>query len=49
MSVTMTIMFLGVAGVIIYIMLMRLVNNDRISIGVLKALGIVILRFLLII
>ena len=39
MSVSMTILFLGVAGVIIYIMLMRLVNNDRISIGVLKALG----------
>ncbi len=39
MSVSITILFLGVAGVIIYIMLMRLVNNDRISIGVLKAIG----------
>lgn len=39
MSVSITLLFLGVAGVIIYIMLMRLVNNDRISIGVLKAIG----------
>lgn len=39
MSVSITILFLGVASLIIYIMLMRLVNNDRISIGVLKAIG----------
>ena len=39
MSASITILFLGAAGVIIYIMLGRIVNNDRISIGVLKALG----------
>lgn len=39
MSTTITLLFLIVAAVIINIMLSRIVKNDRISIGVMKALG----------
>jgi len=39
MSKIIPVMFLAVAGIIISITLSRIVSNDRISIGVLKALG----------
>ncbi|MBZ2174447.1 FtsX-like permease family protein [Schnuerera sp. xch1] len=39
MSSTIPVIFLGVAAVIIAAMLSRMVRNDRMSIGVLKALG----------
>ena len=39
MSSVMPVMFLLVAAIIISIMLSRIVNNDRMAIGVLKALG----------
>ncbi len=39
MSAAITIMFLGIAALIINIMLSRTVKNDRIAIGVLKAIG----------
>lgn len=39
MSSTVPIIFLGVAAVIIAAMLSRMIRNDRMSIGVLKALG----------
>lgn len=39
MATSITIMFLIVAGVIINVMLSRIVKNDRMSIGVMKALG----------
>lgn len=39
MSSTVPVIFLGVAAVIIAAMLSRMIRNDRISIGVLKALG----------
>jgi putative ABC transport system permease protein len=39
MSSVLPVMFLLVAAIIISIMLSRIVNNDRIAIGVLKALG----------
>ncbi|MFT9494956.1 ABC transporter permease [Anaerosolibacter sp.] len=39
MSKTIPLLFLSVAAIIIYIMLTRIVKNDRIYIGVLKAIG----------
>ncbi len=39
MATSITLMFLIVAGIIINIMLSRIVKNDRMSIGVMKALG----------
>ncbi|HWQ29854.1 MAG TPA: ABC transporter permease, partial [Negativicutes bacterium] len=39
MSSVLPVMFLSVAAIIISIMISRIVNNDRIAIGVLKALG----------
>lgn len=39
MSTTLPVMFLMVAAIIISIMLSRVVHNDRIAIGVLKAMG----------
>ncbi|HWR60380.1 MAG TPA: FtsX-like permease family protein [Clostridia bacterium] len=39
MAAIMPLMFLSVAAIIISIMLSRIVNNDRMAIGVLKALG----------
>ncbi|MGI6686130.1 MAG: ABC transporter permease [Bacillota bacterium] len=39
MAETVPLMFLAVAAIIIFIMLSRIVQNDRTSIGVLKALG----------
>ncbi|SHK02907.1 putative ABC transport system permease protein [Geosporobacter subterraneus DSM 17957] len=39
MAAAIPVMFLGVASIIISIMLSRIVNNDRMAIGVLKAMG----------
>jgi putative ABC transport system permease protein len=39
MAETVPVLFLSVAAIIIFIMLSRIVQNDRIGIGVLKALG----------
>ncbi len=39
MATSITLLFLTVAGIIINIILSRIVKNDRMSIGIMKALG----------